>query len=278
MQNLEKLQELTANLVGTYKTNAEALVTRMGEVIEGIGDRPVEWRPETLKVVQGTSDRSKLPKKAVIGSMVVGEKILDNPNKVIPIRMWDTRQYWSPDQNEAKLLCSSPDAEVGYIGKRCKECEFAKFDEEAKKSPCGKSKTVLAITEDLSEVFTINFSKTSYSTGRDWANLMKKAGVATYRRVYDLRTETSKQYKNVESMMVEPAGSIDSDNLPFLEELFRKVSTDRKAYLENFHALVMSNRQSQVALEGPADDTVLIEHKPESASSEQEGMSQKYSL
>lgn len=278
MQNLEKLQEIAATLPGVIKTNAEALVARMGEVIEGIGDRPVEWRPENLKVVQGTSDRTKLPKKAVIGSMVVGDKILENPTKVIPIRMWDTRQYWSPDQNEAKLLCSSPDAEIGYIGKKCRDCEFSKFDEEAKKSPCGKSKTAMAISEDLSEIFVINFSKTNYSTGRDWAGLMKKAGVATYRKVYELRTETSKQYKNVEVMVVEPAGGIDTDSLAFLEEMFRKVSTDRKAHLEMFHKLVLENKQNQVQLEAPAEDTVLLEHKPEAASGEQESMSQKYSL
>lgn len=278
MNNLEKLQELTGKLTGSYKSNAEALVTRMGEVIEGISDKPVEWRPETLKVVQGTSDRSKLPKKAAIGSMVVGEKVLDNPVKVIPIRMWSTRQYWSPDQNEAKLLCSSPDAELGYIGKKCRDCEFAKFDEEAHKSPCGKSKTALVIAEDFSDVFLVNFSKTNYSAGRDWEGMMKKAGVATYRRVYEMHTETSKQYKNVEALSVEPVGPIDSENLSFLEELFRKVTSDRKEYLENFHTLVMSNRQNNALLEAPQEDTVLIEQKPEAASSDQDNLSKKYTL
>jgi hypothetical protein len=250
----------------------------MGEVIEGISDRPIEWRAETLKVMQGTSDRTKLPKAATIGSMIVGDKILENPTKVHVIRMWDTRQYWSPDQNEAKLLCSSPDAEVGYIGKKCRDCEFSKFDEEARKSACGKSKTALVIAEDLSELFMVNFSKTNYSAGRDWAAMMKKAGVAPFRKVYELHTETSKAYKNVESLLVEPAGNTAPEVLGFLEELFRRTTADRKEHLENFHKMVMANRQNQVALEAPDEGTVLIEHTAEDTSGAQDGMAKQYSL
>jgi len=120
--DLTKLAALAADLPEAYKANALALVTRMGEVIEGIGDEPVKWRAGTVKLFQAVSDRSKVPKGTQVGDLVLGENVLPKPTKVMVLRLWDARQYWSPDQNEAKMLCSSPDAELGYIGMYCKQC------------------------------------------------------------------------------------------------------------------------------------------------------------
>lgn len=282
MENLEKLQELANALPAAVATNAQALLLKMNQKISGIGDRDVEWRPETVKVVQAVSDRSKLPKNANIGALVLGEKVLDQPTAVIPLRIWDTRQYWSPDQTEAKLLCSSPDAVLGYIGKYCKDCEFAKFDVEAKRSACNKSKTALVITEDLASVFLINFSKTNYTNGVDWVNLMKKAGVATFRRSYTLATETSKKFKNVEALMVGTKGYVTDDKLVFLEALFDRFSADRKEHLKVFHEMILNKKQDQVALAAPEDtvpDSNLIEApKADVVTGKQSELAKKYSI
>lgn len=282
MENLEKLQELAVALPKGAADQAKSLMQKMGQKISGIGDKDIEWRPDNLKIVQAVSDRSKLPKNANIGALVLGEKVLDQPIAVIPLRIWDTRQYWSPDQTEAKLLCSSPDNVLGYIGKYCKECEFSKFDVEANRSACNKSKTALVITEDLSTVFLINFSKTNYSNGVDFANLMKKAGVAPFRRVYTLATETSKKFKNVEALLVGTKGYTDEKHLSFLEALFSRFSDDRKEHLKVFHEMILNKRQDQLALAGPDDsvpDSNLIEapvdNKP---TGKQVEMSKKYSM
>ena len=257
MQNLETLKELAAALPKAFAGNAIDLVTKMGEVVEGIGDKPIEWRPPTLKVVQATTDRSKLPKGVNIGSMVLGEDILGQPQRIIPIRIWDSRQKWAADRDSATLECSSPDAVVGYIGKRCKECEFSKFDTETNRSACNKSKTVLAITEDLKEVMVINFSKTNYANGVAWHQLMRKVGVAPYRRVYEMAAKANAKYKNVEALTVENAEKdsvTNKDAIPFLEELFKRVSEDREEYLKVFHEMVMNRQQNSALLSAPADD------------------------
>lgn len=282
MENLQQLQDLATALPKGAKEAALALVGKMGQKISGIGDRDIEWRPDNLKIVQAVSDRSKLPKNANIGALVLGEKVLDQPIGVIPLRIWDTRQYWSPDQTEAKLLCSSPDNVLGYIGKYCKDCEFAKFDVEANRSACNKSKTALVITEDLANVFLINFSKTNYSNGVDFANLMKKAGVATYRRIYSLQTETSKKFKNVEALLVNPKGSTDDKVLDFVELLFNRFSEDRKEHLKVFHEMILNKRQDQVMLGAPADsvpDSHLIEAPAENkVVGKQAEMAKKYTM
>lgn len=279
MQISEKLQQLAANLPEEYKENAESLLERMGEVIEGIGDRPIEWKPEILKVVQGSSDRSKLPKGTPIGALVVGEEILEAPAKIIPLRMWNTRQRWAPGK-EARMECWSPDALTGYVGQDCRSCQYAVFDEVAKRSACNKAHTVLVISEDLKHLFQINFAKTAYSVGTDFAKLMKKAGVATFKRIYALDTQTHTKHSNVETMKLEPHGSTNRAVLDFLNELFKVTGEDRKIFLENFKEIVLHRRNDMAQLAAPEDGTgpVLIEADAETISEEQSEQAGKYIL
>lgn len=244
MQNLETLAALAAELPKEVKDNALTLVERMGEVIEGLGDRPIEWRPETLKLVQGTSDRGKLPKGANIGSIILGEDIMEQPVKVIPLRVYTTRQYWNPDPEQAQMLCSSPDGEVGYRYGNCRLCPFSKFDTENNRSQCNKTLTVLSVTADLKRAFFSNFSKTNYANGTDWQKLMRTAGVAPYKRFYELSSETSKKSKNVESLKAEPVpqGKVEGPLLNFVEELFKVSGDDRKESLKRFYEIVEANK------------------------------------
>ena len=263
--NLTKLQELAKDLPDEYKANAEALLERMGEVLEGIGDEPIRWRPGILKLVQAVSDRSKLPKGASIGSLVLGEEVVDQPLKVIVLRSWKNRQYWSPDQNEAKMLCSSPDAVKGYIGNDCATCPHSQFVDN--KTECNKLTSFLVIKADFSDIFVVNFSKTNYMEGDGWQKTMKKAMVATYKRIYGLKSQTSAKNKNVEAMQVETfdkeAATTPAALIPFLTELFVQVGEDRKEQVDNFHKILLTRSAGQAAaLAAPStnadSDMVLI--------------------
>jgi hypothetical protein len=247
MQNLEKLASLTDKLPKDLVANAKALVTRMGEVIEGLGDKPIEWRPETLKLVQGTSDRGKLPKGAGIGSIILGEDIAEQPLEVIVLRTYTTRQYWNPDPEQAQMLCNSPDGDTGYQYGNCRICPYSKFDTENNRSQCNKTLTVLCLAADLTRVFFVNFSKTNYSNGTDWQKLMRTAGVAPYKRIYSLSSETSKKSKNVEALKAEPVlnKKVEGDLLAFVEELFNTSGTERKEYLKKYYELVDARKLNQ---------------------------------
>lgn len=270
MKNLETLAELAKSLPADVAEKAAALITSMGEIIEGIGDKPIEWRPETLKLVQATSDRSKLPKGATIGSLVLGEDVLEQPVKVIPIRLWTSRQYWNPDPEKASMLCSSPDGIVGYQYGDCKLCPYQKFDTENNKSQCNKTMTYMAITSTLDRIFFINFSKTNYAQGTDWQSQITKTRAVPYKRIYNLTTQTSAKSKNVEVIRAEPIldGKVEGSVLAFVEELFRVSSADRKEHLEKFHELVaqrksaaaqlgLSDAHTMELLPAASDDTVV---------------------
>lgn len=293
MKDIENLKELAANLPDTVKGNATALVELMGTVIEGIGDTPIEWRPDILKILQGTSDRSKYAKTTPIGAMIVGEEVLTQPVDVYPIRLWGSRQYWSPDQNEAKMLCSSPNGEMGYLGYKCSECPHAVWKEEGG-SDCSKVWQVAVITADLSKFFIVNFSKTAYVNGTAWKGQMTKAMAKPYERVYSLSTETHKQYKNVEALMVTPYAPSEKKTpqevLGFLKALAERFESDRNEHIKSFNELATKKGltiQAKLADAGkdvaalPASvstepETVVVEAAP--TTDGQKSMSKKYSI
>lgn len=262
MQNLEKLAELAQALPEEKRAAAVTLVQRMGEVIEGFGDKPLEWRPGTLRHVQGTSDRTRLPKGTGIGDFVLGENKLDQPFSLVALRMYTTRQYWDPNPDNQKTICSSPDGVVGYQYGECRSCPYSKFDTENNKPQCNKTMTMLCISRDLSEVFTINFAKSNYMNGVDWQSLMKKAGVAPHKRVYAISSQTSTKAKNVELIKAEPvaADKLSDAELEFLNELVRLSGEDRKVALVKFHEYAKTKAANGPALDAPPGaDVQLIE-------------------
>jgi hypothetical protein len=269
--NLDSLKVLAAALPDSHKQNALDLLEKMEAVVEGIGDEPIRWRAALLKLIQATSDRSKLPKGVGAGDFMLGEEKVDAPLKVIPLYIGNGRQYWSPDKDEAKMLCSSPDAKVGYIGLDCAKCPHGQFNEETRKSECSKIKQMLVIAADFSDIFSINFAKTNYAIGTEFESLLKKAGVAPYRRVYQLSSKTNAKYKNVESYVVEPAPAAEKNVAPelvdFLKELFEVVRQDRKESLDKFYEFIQIRRASDSAPQlgnDSADSTLSIEDPVES--------------
>lgn len=264
MQGLDTLKKLAEKLPAATKANALKLIGKMGETIEGIGDKPIEWRPSNLKVVQATTDRSTLPKGTAIGSIVIGEEIQDQPMKVIPLRIWTTRQKWSSDRDNNKLECWSPDGEIGFtLARDCKTCPHQKFDTATNRAECNKSKTAMAITADMKTIFNVNFSKTNYQNGMHFEDLMKKAGVSPYKRVYALKTETHPKYKNVEALIPEAdmTTTLDGPTIEFLQELYSVMSADRTASLSLIYELVKNKRTEGVSTALPApvgdDDGVI---------------------
>lgn len=257
MDNLENLKALTANLPDNLRANAQKLIEEMGTTVEGIGDEGVSWKPSYLRLVQGTTDRGSIPKGTGIGEFVLGEEKLEQPLHVIPIRIWDARQYWDPDQTSSKMLCWSPDAKQGSVFGNCKSCAHSEWVE-GEGSDCGKIKTAMVIDSSLSRVFTINFGKSNYRVGTEFEGFMKKAGVSTYARTYSLSSTTSATAKNIEVFKVEvldeKARRTPEAVLPFLKELFDLVTHDRKAVVEVFYQNA-ARRQEQLALSGNAPAT-----------------------
>lgn len=248
MQTLDTLKAQAATLPESVRANALKLIDVMGTPVEGIGDEPTPWKPPFLRLVQGTTDRGSIPKGTGIGEFVLGEEKLEQPLHFVPIRIWDSRQYWDPDQTSNKILCSSPDAKVGYAFGECKTCPHAVW-KEGEGSDCGKGKNVIAITSDLSRIFTVGFYKSNFKIGTELEGYLKKAAVNTYARTYGLSSATNSTAKAVENYKIEvlddKARRTPEEHLPFLRELFTMVSADRKSNLDVFYENMARKRDLQ---------------------------------
>jgi hypothetical protein len=262
MQNFDNLKAQAESLPETVRQNALALIEVMGTPVEGIGDNPTPWRPPYLRLVQGTTDRGSIPKGTGIGEFVLGEEKLERPFPFIPVRIWDSRQYWDPDQTSSKILCSSPDAKTGFMFGECRTCPYSQWVD-GEGSACGKGKNIIAISSDLSRIFTVSFFKSNFKVGNELETLMKKAAVHTYARTYGLNSGTSTTAKNVENFKIEVLGDKErrtpEAHLPFLKELFNMTSADRKMNLDTFYENLAKKRE-QAALNGTT--ITAITHAP----------------
>ena len=245
MKNIEALKAHLETLPKDLRANAEDLIERMGAVLEGIGDEGVEFRIPLLKLLQATSDKTGLPRGTPTGSLILGEEVLDAPADFIPIRVWDERQLWDPDMSQKRMLCQSPDALLGQIGKECKTCPHSQWVE-GQGADCNKIHAVLGITGDLKNIFRMNFAKSGYKVGTEFKATLKKAGVVPYARTYSLSSETSPTTKTVEQFKIEALAADKRRTpdalIPFLKALFDVVSTDRKEFLTAFYETIAAKR------------------------------------
>ena len=259
------------------KAGALSLLSKMTESIEGIGDREISWRPSILKVVQSMTDTDKLPDGAKAGDMIVGDSVLAKEYNVIPLRVWDSRLMWHPDKDVNEIICQSPDAKVGYKYGECRKCDHAEFKEGG--AACNKTKNVMVVSADLSEVFICVFSKSQFANGKDWEGVMRKAKTHPYKRVYKLSTDSHAKYKKVKVLNA----SVQTDTLPedvlsFLEILFNQVSKDRADMIDRFYESI-KNRESRIALEdvsGRSETKALEVKEGEVIEGEDEG--QQYTI
>lgn len=258
-----QLTTLANDLPSPYKENALALVDSMFSVIEGLSDDDTggEWKIPTLKLVQAMTDRSTLPKNAHIGSLLIGEEVLPQPLKIIPIRSWLSRVLWDKNDLSAKSLCWSPDATMGFQGTVCKTCPRSAWQEEAKTVDCTLSRNFLVMSDDLKYMFKIVFSKTNYKFGTELLDMMKKATVATYKKSYNLSSESGAVSKNVEALVPKVGDSVPPALHAFLECVFKTFSEDRKEVLAQFQANAIARRNSSPQLadaSGGNDDSTLL--------------------
>lgn len=228
----------------TLKENALKFLEKMTEVIEGIGDKPIEWRPSGLKVVQSMSDTDKLPEGAKAGDLVLGDSILDKEVAVLPLRVWDSRVMWHEDTDRTEIICQSPDGKNGFKHGNCFKCPHSKYVE-GEGVDCNKTKNFLVVMSDLSDVFVCNFAKSQYAMGMDWEKTMRNMKVLPYKREYVLTADAHPKYKKVKALHSSPTrNSVPEGAEEFVKLLFQRVKEDREQQLISFQEYV-ENRENR---------------------------------
>lgn len=263
-EDFEKLSALAEGIKDeTKRNNAQGLLQRMTEVIEGGGDRVITWTPTQVKVLQALSNMDNIqadnPKDVAVGALVAGGRVLPNGVRVVPLMFYSSRSLWDPNKDNPVKLCNSPDAKTGWKYGDCKACNFGNSKEEGKAPPCNKEQTFLAIAEDLSDVYRVTFAKSQYRNGMEWGKEITASRTHPYKRTYSLHGEShekNKKIKVIKAKLEDVRVTVTSpDVLPFLEALHRKNVDDRKAYLD---AYSKSTEQRLIAMQ---EERPALEHQ-----------------
>lgn len=280
MSEYQDLREMIPTLPESHQAQAEALLNRMEEVVEGIDDKVVSWSPPTLKLIQATSEREKgiNPGDVILN----GEKIdLEGFGRVIVLAAWVERRKWSDDLDDKSADCASPDAKLGFKYGDCSKCVYSKWNEEENKSGgCDQSHKFLVITEDLEHLFYVIFHRTAYTNGTAWKNDLKRGGKPLHQVKYSLQVVDSAKHRNVSQVSIGKREMVDAGMWKFLEALGRRVRSDRTAYLEAYRTSVRERgQQDQPALANQqAGADRMIEAPVENTAAAGTGEEEQYSL
>lgn len=110
------------------------------------------------------------------GDLYLETKPLGSKITVIPLLVWHSRAKWDRDAQGqgANLDCSSPNAVTPVDTKYAKSCAECPHSRGTKDNPsqCVKTTNVLVVDSDFSDVFVLQFSKTSASTGKKVMQIM----------------------------------------------------------------------------------------------------------
>lgn len=259
----------------TKRGNAHALLQRMTEVIEGNGDKIITWMPTQVKVLQALSNMDNVqaenPKDVSAGALVAGNRFMPNGTKVIPLMYWASRSLWDPNKDNPVKLCNSPDAKVGWKYGDCYKCNFGRSEEEGKAPPCNKEQTFLVVAEDLSDMYRVTFHKSQYRSGLDWGKEITNSRTHPYKRVFSLHGEAlekNKKIKYIKARLEDVRANVqEPEVMLFLEAMYKKQLSDRKAYLESYHSNVEQRRIAMIETDGrPA-----LDYSTDAPSSEGDG-------
>jgi hypothetical protein len=159
----------------------------------GLEEVFTSWRAPRLVIRQPTTRSEACPDSAKNGDFysTAGE-IVTNPLEVIPLYFHEENINFA--DNQKNPICSSPDAKLGSPFGECLKCPHLPFGKQNNgkgdqvQTQCINNGVCVALTADLSQVYVIQFGKTSRSAGH---RLLQLAGAKTlvWAQSYKLSTE-----------------------------------------------------------------------------------------
>jgi hypothetical protein len=223
------------------------LARLMTGVAEGFEEVAQEWRPAVVKITQAmTSSASGKPDNAKMGDLFHKGGLIHRPFNVAVVYAWPTRVRFAPDDEIPS--CSSEnvdlkgkgasDKSVSIYGDKCSECplESQPF-RYGKQTPCNNVMNVLLVPENLDNIFVMQFSKSSWSPGRQLVDLATKKS-PPWSRFFAIDTTIEKRKTGKGEYAVPTISAVDSTEVPvpdhlqkfgaMLSDHFKTYRVDRK--------------------------------------------------
>lgn len=211
--SLESLRDLITDgsLPPEAQKSLSIIVDQASAVRPGMEEVNTRWRIARVQIAQATSTSAAKPENAKNGDLyTTAGKLLEKPFGFIPF-YFNFENIMFPMGAKAPS-CQAPDAKLGQPYGECAKCPNLPFGlqnggkGDQKKTDCQNQIVAVVLASDLSQVYIIQFAKTSRGAG---SAVMALAGQMqfSWQQSYLLSTEKgNSELGNFHKMKVEPTG------------------------------------------------------------------------
>jgi hypothetical protein len=186
-KSLEVLRD-DATLPERLRQSVSDLVDQSSTERPDLGEMEVIWTPPRVMIAQPTTREEKRPEGSKNGALYTSEgKLLEQPWAMIPIYFYE--EHVNFGEGGKAPVCRSMDGHLGSPFGVCNNCPHIPFGKqnggrgEQRQSQCYSNIVTVALASDLSQVYTIQFGKTSKRAGTallSWVRAQKRAWKQTY--------------------------------------------------------------------------------------------------
>jgi len=187
----------------------------------GMEEVQTAWRIPRVNIVQPTSQSEAKPESAKNGDFYsTAGQILERPFGIIPVYFHEENINFPP--NSKNPVCSSPDAKLGSPFGECLKCPHLPFGKqnggrgEQNRTDCQNNISCIALAADLSQVYQIQFGKTSRKTG---SALLSLAGQQQFVWKQSYLLNTDKKTSDLGLYYIYKVEPTSKDNDPAVQKL-----------------------------------------------------------
>lgn len=255
----DNLRQVVRNLVALSAPNKPGLEEMAGS-----------WNIPRINIAQPTSRSDAKPESAKNGSLYTTEgKLLDTPWGGIPIHFSEENINF-PKGGGNNPVCQSPDGKLGSPFGVCEKCPHVPFGKQnggrgdQKQSDCYSNIVVVMLATDLSQVYKVQFGKTSRKAGAALLALARQQPFV-WKQSYLLNTEKKTNDMGMYWILqTQPTGKDNDPNVTKLcEKLYGLWSAERDRFLADWYArparAPMAAAEAEGNFEGGALDAGLTD-------------------
>lgn len=247
---------LDASMPSEIQKAVLTLVDQAAQVKPGMEEVTTRWRIPRIQIAQATSTTAAKPESAKNGDLYsTAGKHLEKPFPFIPFH-FSHENVMFPMGAKAPS-CQSPDAKLGQPFGECVKCPHLPFGMQnagkgdQKKTDCQNQIVVVVLAADLSQVYMIQFAKTSRGAGSALQSLAGQQPVP-WQQSYLLETEKgNSELGNFHKYKVSPTGKDnDAHKIRVAQALCDMYTAERYRFLSEWYRGAASAPALAAAAEG----------------------------
>lgn len=201
---IQKYDETLNSVADTLRTYADALTdenadlrlrvqelaTKTTPAVKGI-EAPQRVQLPRLLLRQPSSNSDKVPVETKAGQLYTSQsEHVGDELTFIPVYTHNIRVRWGDDD---KVECQSLDGVTGNRYGECRVCPYGQFVR-GERPQCSPGSTYYVVSEDLTKIYRIDFTKTSAKAGKNIRQLSLPPNM--WSRVFSLGVEKMVTGKN----------------------------------------------------------------------------------